>query len=235
MIELLGYEISPYAITFLLSFIVSYIVIFILLKNRGIPKGVIGLSFMLGTIMCIYGAMMYGVIISGFRKGILQSGFSSLGGVSGLLISIWIMTCIYQERKNAFWEVYLAVLPLFYAISKIGCAITGCCHGISYNGFLAITYNNKFIQTGKVFPIQALESIVFFFIFIISISVYFKFRDYNRSVTLILCSLFKGSLDWFRNEHIGVIISPNQIVCLMFLIIGLFLLFKEYKNRANNC
>ena len=235
MINIFGLEISPYAICFLMSFVVSFIIISFLLKKSGVPGNIIIYSLMLSVVLCIYGAMMYGVIYSGFRKGIMDAGFSSLGGAIGLMVSIGIMCLIYKDGKRHLWDAYLAVLPLFYAISKIGCSIMGCCHGIPYDGILSVSYNNKLISTGKVFPVQMMESLVFFCIFFICVSVYFKFRDYNKSVALILCAVAKGLMDFLRDEHIGVTISPNQIICIVFFLIGIYLLFKTYKRETKSC
>ncbi len=235
MINIFGLEISPYAICFLMSFVVSFIIISFLLKKSGVPGNIIIYSLMLSVVFCIYGAMMYGVIYSGFRKGIMDAGFSSLGGAIGLMVSIAIMCLIYKDGKKHLWDAYLAVLPLFYAISKIGCSIMGCCHGIPYDGILSVSYNNKLISTGKVFPVQMMESLVFFCVFFICVSVYFKFRDYNKSVALILCALAKGLMDFLRDEHIGVTISLNQIICIVFLLIGICLLVKTYKSKTKSC
>ncbi len=235
MIHIFGMEISPYAITFILSFVVSFIIIYFLLRKSGMPRSIIIYSIILGMITCIYGAMMYGVIVSGFKIGLLKAGFSSLGGAIGLIVSIWIMTIIYKEGKKDLWDAYLAVLPLFYAISKIGCSIMGCCRGIPYDGIFAVSYNNKFMHTDNLFPVQMLESITYFCIFFICISVYFKFRDYNKSVALILCAVAKGLIDFLREEHIGVIISPNQVICIVFFVVGILLLAKTYKTRKISC
>ena len=75
MINIFGLEISPYAICFLMSFVVSFIIISFLLKKSGMPGNIIIYSLMLSVVLCIYGAMMYGVIYSGFRKGIMDAGF----------------------------------------------------------------------------------------------------------------------------------------------------------------
>ena len=60
-------------------------------------------------------------------------------------------------------------LPLLYAVGKIGCFIAGCCYGIEYYGIGNVVYN--YVPKSEIiglhlFPIQIVESIVFFLIFI---------------------------------------------------------------------
>ena len=230
MLNIFGREISPYAITFIMSFVISYALVYILLKKKDIPANIIGYSIITNFVFCIYGSKMYGVILSGFKENIFNSGFASLGGAIGLLTGIFIITCIYKEKKNYLWQAYLAVLPLFYGVSKIGCHIMGCCHGRPYEGPFSISYNNEFFHTGNIFPVQITESIVFIFIFCVTILTYLRNDKYVIGMAFILCGLGKFSLDFLREEHIGKILSANQIISIIFMILGIYITVKSHRK-----
>ncbi len=226
-----GLYISPYAITFLLSFVVSFAVVFVLLRKRGVPANYIGYSMFLNFILILYGAKMFSVVTSGFKENLLNSGISSLGGAIGLLLGIFIFGRMYKEGQAALWESYITALPLLYAISKFGCYLVGCCHGIPYNGPLAVTYNGKYMQGGPYFPIQLLESLVFGCIFLVVFILYMRDRrGYLIPTVMILCAATKFSLEYLREEHIGKIISANQLVCTIFFIWGIITIYTKRRG-----
>lgn len=228
-----GFHISTYAIMFLSSFVISFIVVFWLLRKKGVAANKIGYSLLLNILLILYGAKMYEVIISGFQVSIFQSGIASIGGVLGLLLGIFIMGFICKEERKYFWECYVAVIPLLYGISKLGCYSAGCCHGIIYNGPLAIRYDNEVVSGGPYFPVQLLESVVFVIIFAICLVLYIKKNNpFHICLVLILCSLAKFSIEYLREEHIGVVLSPNQIVCILIVVIcGMISLILGKKSR----
>ena len=211
---------SPYAITFLLSFIISYSVAGKCFTIRKVPKNIICYSILLNLVLTIYGAKMYMVFVSGFQMNIFNSGISSMGGVIGMFAGMLTMGFIYKEGRRDLLETYALIIPLLYSISKIGCHISGCCHGISYNGPGAIRYDNQVITGGPYFPVQITESIVFLLIFILSLLLYLKRSNILLQLVVILCGASKFGLEFLREEHIGKILSANQIFCLMFIFLG---------------
>ncbi len=225
------FTISPYAVMFLLSFICGFIIVFILLKKKGVPRNFIGYSMFLNLVMTLAGAKLYTVITSGFRQSILTSGISSLGGVIGLFAGTIIFGLIYKEGKKVFLQTYSLVVPLMYGIAKIGCYLVGCCHGIPYDGPLAVSYDNIVIQGGPYFPVQLAETITFVLIFLVCLRIFFsKHTNYVVPSVMILCALGKFSLEYLREEHIGKILSANQFTCIGFAIWGLILVIQNQKT-----
>jgi len=234
---MMGFSVSPYPVAFVSSFIISFILVFVLLRKRGIPSNFIGYSLFLNVVMILSGAKMYSVITSGFRLNMLNSGISSLGGVIGLLAGVIIFGFIYREGRRVFLEVYVLVIPLMYGIAKIGCYLVGCCHGVPYDGLFAVSYNNQSMQGGPYFPIQLLETIVFMVIFGVGIRLYLSGKtSYVVSLNIILCAVAKFALEYLREEHIGRILSANQLVCIAFCLWGLIHILcfvrKEQAERA---
>ncbi len=217
------FTVSPYPYFFIGSFVVAVIVVCILLRKEKIPSQMIFLNWMLVLIMTMFGAVMFGVIRSGFTKSFLEVGFSSLGGAIGLLLGTLIMSFIYPQGKDGILNAFTLVLPLMYGVSKIGCFLIGCCHGIEYHGPMAIKYHNYLVTTGEIFPVQACESILFLLIFAIGVVIYHKKSKVLLPAILGLCAIGKFSLDFLREEHIGKVLSANQYVCIIFLIISIIL------------
>ena len=112
------------------------------------------------------------------------------------------------------------VLPLMYGISKLGCFFAGCCHGIPYDGPLAVSYDNQVLQGGPFFPVQLAESICFLFIFLIGIYLHHRRNRLVCPAVILLCATAKFSLEYLRQEHAGVVLSVNQAVCLCFFLLG---------------
>ena len=225
--------ISPYSVTFVGAFIVSFAVVFLLLKKRGVPTNYIGYSILLNVVLILYGGKMFTVVTRGFQISIFTAGFSSLGGAIGLLVGIFVFGKIYPEGSTSLWEAYVTVLPLLYGISKIGCYLVGCCHGISYEGPLAVVYDSKYMQGGPYFPVQLVESVAFICIFVVSLLIYLRGNRRNLvPVIMILCATTKFSLDFLREEHLGKIVSVNQLVCIVFFFWGVITLIKN-KNKIH--
>ena len=220
--------VSPYAVMFLLAFICSFVIVFILLRRKGFPVSFIGYSMFLNLVMTLTGAKLYTVITSGFRQSILTSGISSLGGVIGLLAGTFIFGLIYKAGQKILLQTYCLVIPLMYSIAKIGCYLVGCCHGIPYTGPLAISYDNMVMQGGPYFPVQLAETITFALIFLICLKIYFsEHNNYVVPLVMLLCAVGKFSLEYLREEHIGKILSANQLVCIGFALWGIVLILKN--------
>lgn len=225
--------ISPYSVTFVGAFIISFAVVFLLLKKRGVPTNYIGYSILLNVVLILYGGKMFTVVTRGFQISIFTAGFSSLGGAIGLLVGIFVFRKIYPEGRTALWEAYVTVLPLLYGISKIGCYLVGCCHGISYEGPLAVVYDSDYMQGGPYFPVQLAESIGFLGIFVVGLLIYLRSSRRNLvPVIMILCATTKFLLDFLREEHLGKIVSVNQLVCIVFFFWGVITLIKN-KNKIH--
>ena len=166
------------------------------------------------------------------KSSLLTIGLSSYGGVTGLVISLLLFCKLFHYSFKHYLKKHIIYVPLMYSISKLGCFFVGCCHGIKYSGIGSIIYNYSDIAPKGVslFPIQLIETLVFLIIFIFI----FKNRNKNSiiSYTFIVCGLSKCLLDYLRYSHINVLISINQIISILFILLGIILLYK--KKKLNN-
>jgi len=56
--------------------------------------------------------------------------------------------------------------------------------------------------------------------------------------SFVLCGLAKFCLDFLRMSHVNIILSLNQIISIIFIIVGIILIIKDgvknpFKGNAN--
>ena len=219
-----NYPISIYSICFAIAVLAGFSVATAILLIKKRNKTAIICAAMLNIILLFYGGLMFSFLVN-IDSGKLSFGLTSMGGAFGLIIGSFIMYCIYKDTE--LLKAYMAVLPLIYSISKLGCFFAGCCGGIEYHGPMAINYirHSENMYPDYTFPIQLLESIVFMLIFIIVIALYKKY-DFRIHIAVngAICCVAKFGLDFLRSSHIKKIISMNQILCLVVLILTIVMI-----------
>ncbi len=221
--------IPVYGIMILLSLVIGLLYILISLKKEGIRNKNVYLFILLYLIF----TMMFGLKISisqnAENRYIIQGGLYSYGGAIGVILAAVIFEKILPTN-NKIVKYAIISLPLTYAISKLGCFHAGCCYGIPYEGPLSVTYIDK--MQFSVFPVQMLETIVFFIVF--AVCNYLKKNKNAIYITIILSALAKFLLDYLRYEHIGKTFTINQgySIILIVVAIGIFVfnIIKEKKH-----
>lgn len=214
-----------YGILLILSLIIGCIYIYKNLKKNNIDKKYILYYFIMFIPFALIIGLMYTYIIC-LIEGIKPTlSFSSYGGLIGVVISAFIFEKIVPS-KNLFIKYSVISLPLIYGISKLACSTVGCCYGIPYSGLFKIKYVDVFDEF--VFPIQLVEvisNIILFFILN-------KNKDNKNIVyyTFVSAALLKGLLDFLRYEHINKVITSNQIVSIIIVIITVVMFIYNKKK-----
>ena len=213
--------ISPYSIMIALAFIVGLYVQCRLNFNRGISRKTSFKLIMISPAASIICALLLTYYSSGGR----YIGLSSMGGLVGMYIGVLLSSVVNRNygEIRVLAENCTFALPLMYSISKIGCLFAGCCCGIEYNGFLSLHYVTATGTEMTVFPVQLIETIVFFIIFVVGIVLYKMHCRKSLYVILGLSVSAKFLLDFFRESHNGKVLSFNQILCLILLIVIILL------------
>lgn len=231
-------DLPIYSLIILIAFLINIVVIcFIFYKKNRFNYELIYL-LIFEHIGMIFGAKLYSFFSNpakyNYQFDLFKIGFSSIGAVIGIIIMSIIYIKLFKSSIKMIIETFICSIPLIYSIGKIACFLAGCCYGIEYNGPLSITYqyspNN--INGISLFPVQLFESIVFFVLFLISFNMVLKDKVNNKSIGIFTIIIFicKFLLDFLRFTHMKNLISFNQIMCIPFILIGLFLIFskKEY-------
>ena len=174
--------------------------------------------FMFLTFSIFFGKVL-GHISNIDSSSLLTSGLSSYGGLIGIILASIIFELIVPLNKKLI-KLSIIVLPLMYSIGKIGCLLEGCCHGIEYSSFMSIKYIDSNVS---YFPIQLVESIVFFILFIFLNK--YKNKKNIIYITLLVCSLSKFLLDFLRYEH--NLFSITNIISIIIILVSIVLLLKR--------
>ena len=104
-ITILHWRISPYFICFLLSFVLAYLYVTWYLKKAGVKGSHNFYSELLNTVLALYFGAFYTFIVQLAEQGKVETfGFSSLGGMAGILLGVWIFTKICNELAVAVKE-----------------------------------------------------------------------------------------------------------------------------------
>lgn len=228
-----------YLIFIIFSIICGLLVVYKNSKNLGFKKEEkIGLLayVVLGS---IFGGKYFS-FFTDYKKyngifNFLKVGLSSYGAVLGILLILFIFSKQFKKNFKELVYIHLPAIPLMYGIGKIGCFLAGCCYGIEYSGIFSVTYNYSYSAPHgiKVFPIQLVETIVYIIIFIYIYNKVKEKKVNNKIIgeTLIICGIPKFLLEYLRMSHVGKIITVNQIVSILFIILGMFLVFSEFKIK----
>lgn len=231
-------SINIYAICIIVSLIVYFIVAIIVLKTYETKLDDIFTSIVFEFLFIIFGALLLTYIngILQYKKIII--GLSSSGGAIGAIFAIYFYCILFKKEISRYLITYIIPLPLAYGVAKLGCFFAGCCYGVYYNGIFSVTYN--YSQSAPIgvslLPIQLIETMINTGIFIYLIYCFHRASNQYKKLIgkcFILTSFFKFVTDYFRMSHINkYIFSLNQYICLIFLIIGCFLVHNK-KQQIN--
>lgn len=225
-----------YGLIILLSLLIGLIFICFNAKELKFSKEDIFFLIIYLLIGMLLGAKYYDYIVNIEKYesfNFLSIGLSSYGAVIGLVIMVFVYSKQFKKDFISILNVIIPSLPLIYGLSKIACFISGCCYGIEYDGIFSVTYNYSHSAPNGIslFPIQIVESIVFIIIFVIF---YLKRKNMNKQKYIgylfIVCGFFKFILDFFRHIHVYQLISTNQLISLLFIIIGIVFVYYNRKS-----
>ena len=146
-----------------------------------------------------------------------------IGGIAGVLLSLKITKLNIQTVENLF----VPFVPLGHAIGRVGCALAGCCHGMEYDGPLAVYYPNS--VTGLppdvgYFPVQFLEA--FLDVLIAAWLVYYCKKERRKfdvlfmylflyAIMRFITELFRG--DAVRGVYFGI--STSQWISIAIVAV----------------
>lgn len=221
-------------ILYIVFAILAFVVCFIVLYLKKINKIDLYNLYFINVASIVTGAKLSFLIERSLNLSLdnfLRGGYVFTGGI---LIGI-IFTCLYCKVFKLAYEVILSkvvlIYPLFYFIAKIGCFFAKCCYGIKYNGLFSVVRVINGISY-DVLPIQLIESIIMFLIFVILIRI--KERKKVILYFLGLYGVFRFFSDYLRGVRYAVILNLTitQIICILFIVIVIIynLLYKFRKR-----
>ncbi len=213
-----------YGIFILLSLVAGIIFNFYYLRKKKVSNNIILLSNFISISFCIIFSKYFTILTNSTKKlNLLNAGLSSYGAMIGIVIASFIFYKISKEKLVI--KSNILVLPLMYSVSKLGCFFAGCCYGIPYNNIFSVIYTHGL--NISLFPVQLVETITFFIIFIIGL----KISDKKNGIyyLIVMCASAKFLLDYLRYSHISIFISVNQIISLIVIFITIIIIYRQKK------
>ena len=208
-----------YKVMIFLSILVGCTYIFLSLKNENKNNKKLILFFVFYFIFAIIFGKLYTFIAYGFKTSFFKSSLSSYGGLIGTIIWSIVYEKLYPSEGKVIKYTVLA-LPLIYSFTKIGCFFVGCCHGFIYNGPFKVKYPH--VSDHYFFPVQFLEVIVFFIMFIVcNLN---KDKKNIAFITLLLIAISKFLVEFLRD---ATPINANQIFSITLLIVTIIVYIKK--------
>ena len=171
----------------------------------------------------------------------LFGGYVYYGGLIGAVVFVYIYCRQYKVDFVAFVDVFAVMIPFVHGIGRIGCFLAGCCYGIEYHGIFAVQfpYQEGVPELSKVprFPVQLFEAGLNFIFFGVLLFLFLKVGLRGGRVLgayLVYYSIVRFILEYLRGDKIrgsvGVL-STSQIISIVLLPIGIYLLIKGLPKR----
>ncbi len=252
-INIFGYKIATYGlIIFIGIFIGAIISIFYFSKFFNIKKEDVFYCILYAVIGLGIGAKLLYIItnipflVENYQSldlydtflQMLKGGFVFYGGLIGGILGVFIYSKQFKISFKELLLILLPVVPLIHSIGRIGCLCAGCCYGMEYHGFGAITFHDSLLAPNDVplFPMQIVEAICNFIIFIVLLLTYKKFLGTYKTVGLylVLYSIVRFTLEFFRGDLIRGIyfsLSTSQWISIVLFIVGLGLLGHSFSSK----
>lgn len=222
-------KVPLYGIIILLALIFNIITSSVLAKKHNFDVTELISMLLYENIGIILGAKIL-TYIEHYKEldfNLLKLGLSSYGGVIGAIVFLLLFAFQFKKSVKKLLFIFMPSIPLMYAIGKIGCFLVGCCYGIEYTGIGNIVYKYSIVAplNVKLFPVQIVETIVFalIFIYMLNKSLKNQFTYKVLGISFILCGISKFLLDFLRMSHFNKIISFTQIISILFIVIGMFI------------
>lgn len=207
-IDFYFFYVSSYYFILFLSFLINFIIFYKLSKNKLEKLDCLGL-FTINILGFAIGAKILSLFDNHLNFTIthfLNSGYTFTGGIIGSIFFIHLYCKRYNINFNNTFKNFLIIYPNIYAICKIGCFLNNCCGG-------------------KI-PIQIIESLLMFFLFIMLL--FYR----NKNITpyfFLFYGIIRFFTDYFRSIRNIFIwgLTSSQIICICFVGIGVYLLIKK--------
>ncbi|MDD4955231.1 MAG: prolipoprotein diacylglyceryl transferase [Candidatus Omnitrophica bacterium] len=162
-----------------------------------------------------------------------RSGFVFYGGVVFGVISLFFLAKLHKIRFLKLADIIVLGVPLAHAFGRLGCFSYGCCYGLPTDSFIGVLFPKE-SPAGElgvcVIPTQLFEAffLILLFIALLFIRKHKKFDGQILSLYLILYSIIRFGIEFFRGDPRGNVffLSLSQFISLILLIFGIFLYLK---------
>lgn len=172
----------------------------------------------------------------------LLGGYVFYGGLIGAVMGILIFCKAFGFDKGSMLNILTPLIPFAHSFGRIGCFFGGCCYGIEYHGFMAVSfpYNPLSPELNLVprFPVQLAEAFLNFMLFIF-LFIYTKKKapacGRSFGIYLVCYSIIRFFLEFLRGDIVrGMLLglSTSQWISVILFPIGLTIIQLAKKADA---
>ena len=132
------------------------------------------------------------------------------------------------EEKKRFPDmlsIAACCIPLGHAFGRLGCLMSGCCHGKPTDAWYGIYMDTA---GAKVVPVQLFESIVLFLVAGVFFYLFFKEKDKKVPLFALYCIIYgiwRFFIEFARGDERGATIvsffSPSQLIAVLLVAFGI--------------
>ena len=169
---------------------------------------------------------------------LIRGGFVFYGGLIGALTGFYVMIRYFGLKSEEYMPLMVPCIPLVHGFGRIGCHLVGCCYGRVTSSHFAITYTDSLYAPNGVnlIPVQIIEAVFVFILFIILFVMGFKERlkGFILPVYLVSYSLFRFVMEYFRGDELRGIWGPfstSQWISISVFALGAFLIIRHISKR----
>lgn len=245
LFTLFGSEIKMYGICFAVGILSCLILLYVYTKKTNMPTKLQDFIFFIGIFAIAFGilfAMLFQAFYNFLETGVFDfySGLTVMGGIIGgagmFLLFYFVVGHFYFKGKDKNLHIkhlnnLLGVAPccitLAHGFGRIGCLMSGCCHG-EYLG-ADFVLGGIYMQGtthgwGYYVPTQLYEALFLFLLFGVLSVLYFKRTNIVMPTYLIAYAIWRVIIEFFRADSRGVLIpgalSPSQWQSIVFFAIA---------------
>jgi phosphatidylglycerol:prolipoprotein diacylglycerol transferase len=178
-----------------------------------------------------------------FIISFFSSGFSFWGVILGIGTYLFIFCRKEDVNCKAIADTISMAILLGLSIGKLGCLSAGCCYGkVCYHKF-AIVFKDPLSAAPinvPLWPTQIIESIGYFFLFVLSLFLKKKTNIHTFGFSLSSYCLFRFLVEFIRATTPVILTFRNiqitwvQVVCLVLFFIGIYVLVIDLKRKDNS-
>lgn len=250
LFHVFGHGISLYLLIYFLGLFPALAMGLYLGRERGISPIIIIDMWFSGFVAGLGGAHLFD-FLGGLARPLVEGkaalwamflggGMASLGGIIAAMVCLGIFLRLHPGTRNRYGEVLDIVFPvvsIYQFPARIGCFSAGCCHGRpAFDLPWAVTFSNPAtacIYEGiPVHPTQLymVGGNLVILVLLLALRNRPFFKGALIWVYLLAYGLLRFAVEFYRGDvrpMIGVL-SLNQIVCLVFILFGGFMLARRF-------
>lgn len=254
ILTIFGRDVMLYGVCIAVGIIACLIAFYVFSKKLGMPEKVQDYVFFI-LIGGLAAGFFFAMVFQGFYNWldgkpfkIIGAGFTVMGGLIGgagcfLALYFGIGRFYFKGKEeglhikhfNTLLRIAPACICIAHAFGRIGCLMSGCCHG-AYLGSEYV-FGGVYMKTsngwGYYVPTQLYESLFLFVLATILIVLYLKRCNITMSIYLIAYGVWRFIIEFFRTDYRGFnpVLYPSQWISILFVLGGIALMLVYYFRK----